>query len=370
MCPGCPHFGHRGLPDQAKRRLTALARASGSREVRFGPESGFGYRHRVRLPVRKGRGGPLIGIFQSGTHHLIHIPDCPLHHSSIIEVTQELLRLCTELGIEAYDEGSHRGLLRTVQMVVQRSTGEVQVTLVLCVPADRSSQELELAERLARGLAAHSLTHSVFFNFQPEITNTLLGSSFRHLYGPPVIRDRSGGAEVFYPPGAFGQANPGAHDAAVQRIHSWVAEGPVVEYYAGVGTIGLGLARRGHPVVFNEAGQESVRGLAMGIAALPDASRCRVLAGPAQDHVEVLRERKSRATVIVDPPRKGLDRGLLGALVSDPPAQFIYLSCGLSSLERDSAELLRAGYRIIEIEGLAYFPFTEHIETLARFAPP
>jgi 23S rRNA (uracil1939-C5)-methyltransferase len=72
--------------------------------------------------------------------------------------------------------------------------------------------------------------------------------------------------------------------------------------------------------------------------------------------------------VIADPPRKGLDPELWQYLGEQPPERFLYVSCGLESLLNDTAQLTSRGR--LRLTGLAAFnlmPFTEHVETVARF---
>jgi 23S rRNA (uracil1939-C5)-methyltransferase len=72
--------------------------------------------------------------------------------------------------------------------------------------------------------------------------------------------------------------------------------------------------------------------------------------------------------VIADPPRKGLDPALLQVLCARPPERFIYLSCGLPALLRDAQALVAGGaLRLRELIAYDLFPFTAHVETLARF---
>ena len=78
---------------------------------------------------------------------------------------------------------------------------------------------------------------------------------------------------------------------------------------------------------------------------------------------------------IVDPPRKGLEPALLDALRT-PTAlgqhphlrRLLYLSCGWPAFQRDCAALLGGGgWRLAHAQGFAFFPATDHIETLAVF---
>jgi tRNA/tmRNA/rRNA uracil-C5-methylase (TrmA/RlmC/RlmD family) len=72
--------------------------------------------------------------------------------------------------------------------------------------------------------------------------------------------------------------------------------------------------------------------------------------------------------VIADPPRKGLDPELTQFLSEHPPERFVYVSCGLESFLSDTARLLER--RTLSLRALTAFnlmPFTEHVETVARF---
>jgi 23S rRNA (uracil1939-C5)-methyltransferase len=83
---------------------------------------------------------------------------------------------------------------------------------------------------------------------------------------------------------------------------------------------------------------------------------------------EVIESASGADVVIADPPRKGLDRGLLEHLSRQPPRLFLYVSCGLESLVEDTASLTSGGK--LSLRGLTAFnlmPFTEHVESVARF---
>jgi tRNA/tmRNA/rRNA uracil-C5-methylase (TrmA/RlmC/RlmD family) len=91
-----------------------------------------------------------------------------------------------------------------------------------------------------------------------------------------------------------------------------------------------------------------------------------VRAGPAAAQLDLL---GSADTVIVDPPRSGLEPALLDALCAAPPERLVWLSCGLDAFLAQATALLgRSPLRLRSLEAYALFPFTEHVETLAHFA--
>jgi 23S rRNA (uracil-5-)-methyltransferase rumA len=78
------------------------------------------------------------------------------------------------------------------------------------------------------------------------------------------------------------------------------------------------------------------------------------------DVINYLDKYKNFNTIIVDPPRKGLDKKLINYLNSD---KLIYISCNPITLKRD-LELLKDRYKVEEITPFDMFSRTAHVETL------
>jgi 23S rRNA (uracil1939-C5)-methyltransferase len=71
--------------------------------------------------------------------------------------------------------------------------------------------------------------------------------------------------------------------------------------------------------------------------------------------------------IVVDPPRTGCDANLLHALVHAKPARIVYVSCNPSTLAKDSATLLAAGYTLKWVQPVDMFPQTAQVEAVALF---
>ena len=351
------------MPGLALRRLAELAAAHGigPPAVEVGPA--LGHRHRARLMVRGHAASPKVGLFQAGTHRIVDTPRCAVHHPRINEVAAALRRAVRATGTEPYAERPHAGLLRAVQVVVEREAERVQVVLVA------NSDDPHRLDSLAAALHAElgDLVQGLFWNGNPERTNAILGPHWRLLAGEPMLRERIGDAAVFFPPGAFGQANLPLFERIAARVASWVPLGArVVEFHAGCGALGLRLLSRAARVVMNEREPAALAGLARGLAELAPAlrERAEVAPGPAADHAGRVAEADC---VVVDPPRRGLDAELLAALRARPPARLVYLSCGLEAFLREAEALAAAGLVPAELVAVALFPYTDHVETVARF---
>jgi tRNA/tmRNA/rRNA uracil-C5-methylase (TrmA/RlmC/RlmD family) len=359
-CPGCPRFGEHGIAVPAADALASLARAAGLPLPAPVEGTPFGYRVRARLAVRGRAASPKLGLFQEGSHRIADIPRCPIHHPLVNEVADAVKCALRTTATPPYADATHRGLVRYLQVVVERATARAQVVIV--GNGDDPAPLDPLLAALAAGLGDR--LHSLWWNGQPERTNAILGPHWRKVCGDDAVRERLGGADVFFPPGAFGQANLDLAERIVEQVGAWVPDGArVLELHAGCGAIGLGLARRVARIAFNEVSPAGLDGLARGVAALPPDARARaaVLPGEATAHLDALAHAD---VVIADPPRKGLEPGLLEALAATPPRRLALVSCNPDAAVRE-IERLATKMRLVALTPYALFPHTTHVETVA-----
>jgi 23S rRNA (uracil1939-C5)-methyltransferase len=363
-CTACPRYGDTGIAPAAAAALSELARAHGLAETPLvsGPVAAF--RSRARLAIRGRIGSPKIGLFEEGTHRVVHVPECRVHHPLINRVAQTVRGALIDARVPLYSEAAHRGLARYLQVVVERRSQTAQVVIVA---NNTSAEPLAQALTLIRVRLGNEL-HSLWFNSQCERGNAILGPTFERIVGAESVVECFGGANVHYPPGAFGQSNLEIAEHIIAELRRQVPTGArVAEFYAGVGAIGLSLLEHAQELRLNEVSPQSLQGLEMGLAGLDARTRARVsvLAGPASSAIDAV---EGADVIIVDPPRKGLDEPLAQRLAAQPPQRLLYVSCDLGSLLRDVARLLApGGVRLAALTAFNLMPYTDHVEVLARF---
>ena len=198
----------------------------------------------------------------------------------------------------------------------------------------------------------------------------------------PQLTDKILGQEYSYSPNGFFQINLPVYEMALQEIKKFVTTDEVLDLYAGVGTIGLSVARDKNLtlVEINESAfselcknitieDSTERGSASISAGRPwrRAGRTRVRNGNILIELakseDILDHIRNNQTVIVDPPRAGCDRKLINRLLEVTPVKIIYLSCNPATQARDVKYLLEK-YHIETIKTFNFFPHTPHIENL------
>lgn len=374
-CPGCPRLGEGGVARPAFAQLAALAEENALPPPAVIEGAPLGWRRRARLAVRGRARSPKIGLFAANSHAIVDIPRCPVHHPVVNRVAAALKQALRETATPPYREERHAGLVRYLQVVVERGRDRAQVVVVCNSPSPEPFAPA--AERLIEILGDE--LHSLWWNRNTARSNTILGDAWKQLSGAESVRETIGGVDVHFPPGAFGQANLDLADRLVARVADFALAPPspaasarpvVADLYAGCGALGLPLLARGAEVHFNERGGDSLRGLAMALEDRPPEQRERAHVHPG----DAARVPELRAllpgcdAVIVDPPRRGLGPELTEALAGQPPARLAYVSCGLPALLREARALIAAGgLRLVGLEAFALFPHGEHVETLALF---
>lgn len=363
-CPGCPRFGEPGISSAARSVLDGFARLHGLPGVAVISGRTAGFRVRARLAIRGRLGSPKLGLFESGSHRVVHIPNCSVQHPLINRVAGVVRRALADAGVTSYSDSAHLGLARHLQVVVERSSQTAQVVLVAnCATPEPLATCLDMIrERLAGEL------HSLWFNAHCERSNTILGAEFYHWCGPAAVVEHFGGPAVHYPPGAFGQNNLEIAQCIIEHARAEIPQGArVTEFYAGVGAIGLSVLAAAQELRMNEIGPHSLHGLELGLAQLDSVNRAKISIVPGSAGAARLAAAGAQV-VIADPPRKGLDPELTEYLREQPPERFIYVSCGLDSFVRDTAHLTSLGkLRLASITAFNLMPFTEHVEIVARF---
>ena len=132
---------------------------------------------------------------------------------------------------------------------------------------------------------------------------------------------------------------------------------PILDFYAGVGTIGLTIG--GGNVTLVEINADAVREMQRNITEL-DRTDARAVLAPSEQALDYI---TGKEIVIVDPPRAGLHTDVIATLLQQLPPRIIYLSCNPVTQARD-VSLLQESYRIVHHRGYNFFPRTPHIEHL------
>jgi tRNA/tmRNA/rRNA uracil-C5-methylase (TrmA/RlmC/RlmD family) len=182
-----------------------------------------------------------------------------------------------------------------------------------------------------------------------------------------VFREVTNSLTFEVPAGGFYQMNPQVGALLVDYVVKEYSKDPrdLIDLYCGVGVFGLScFSKTKSPFIRSLIGVES------GHEAIDFAKKNAMALGVKAEFTagQVIRNLNKitineTTTVIVDPPRGGMERGVPEFLERSKAAKIIYVSCDPATLVRD-LKVLSKSYRIDDIAWFNMFSRTARFETV------
>ncbi|MCR5774787.1 MAG: 23S rRNA (uracil(1939)-C(5))-methyltransferase RlmD [Lachnospiraceae bacterium] len=332
-------------------------------EAPIGAENPWRYRNKAQYPIGRDKTGRIISGFYAGrTHHIVETEECFLNPTEFTVILRTFLEFCEENKIEPYDEQAHKGIVRHLMIRKGITTGEIMVMPVIRdIEAFGEKNKNALKEALVGvpGLV------TIILNENPDKTNIILGNRTETIYGNGYIMDEMDGLRFRISPLSFYQVNPAQAIKVYEKAMEYAAltgQEQVYDLCCGIGTITLFAARKAGKVYGVETVKEAVED-AKANASLNGIMNAEFTAAAAEDYIPRIQDMKADV-VILDPPRSGMERPALDAIVKASPYRIVYVSCDPATLARDIKVFLAAGYRLKRFTVIDQFCHTSHVETV------
>jgi 23S rRNA (uracil1939-C5)-methyltransferase len=190
---------------------------------------------------------------------------------------------------------------------------------------------------------------------------------YANLIGDNMITEVVAGHSYRVSASSFFQVNTPQAAELVRLAMSYLdLEGneTVLDAFCGVGLFTLPLADRAELVIAVESSPQAVDDL---LENTEGQGNVEIIEGVVEDVLPEIAVPLDAA--LLDPPRGGLDRFALDALVELGPDRIVYISCDPATLARDAKRLCSGGYRLTETQPVDMFPQTYHVESVSLFVP-
>jgi 23S rRNA (uracil1939-C5)-methyltransferase len=165
--------------------------------------------------------------------------------------------------------------------------------------------------------------------------------------------------------GSFFQVNTAQATAMVKHLLELLSidkNSTVLDVYCGVGLFSAFLAERAGHVIGIEVAPSACEDFS---ANLDHFENVVLYEGRAEEILPYLTLRPD--AIVVDPPRAGIERAALDAILAMESPTLVYVSCDPATLGRDTKRLIKAGYRLQQVTPFDLFPQTFHVECMALF---
>jgi len=324
------------------------------------------YRNKVSYPLaadhsKNDENKVKIGYYQKRTHKIVNINQCPVQDQRLDPFLAGLKRDIRKREWQIYDENTHRGLLRHINLRIGRNTGEILLTIVA---KDWDVPKLELQAPL--WMENYPNLVGVMLNRNSDRTNTILGAETRCIAGRDYIEEIFAGLRFQLRADTFFQVYTEQAEVLVsliQRELQLQKTEVIVDAYAGVGTMTLPLSKKVKSAIDLEI-QPQATAQAEQNAKINGICNVTFHTGTVEALLPQLE--LTPDVILLDPPRKGCHPEAIAYLCKSEIPRLVYVSCNPATLARDLHMLVTEGnYKITKLQPLDFFPQTAHVETVA-----
>ena len=369
-CGGCNlrHIKYEKTLEMKQNAVQSLVNKTLNNKIKVskvvGMENPFYYRNKAQYPVGLDKNGnPVIGVFANRTHEIIQMQDCKIQHKESEKIAKYIFDLWNKKNLSIYSETTGKGLLRHIVIKIGFKTNEIMCILV--INGKDIPNEAQIIEQVVNRFPN---VKTIVKNINTKNTNVILGKKNINIYGDGTISDKLGNLVFKISPLSFYQVNP----VQTEKLYNIGVEAAkitnddvVFDLYCGIGTISLFMAQYAKKVYGVEIVEQAVE-MAKENAIINGIDNVDFFAGDVEHVLDDLINRKKIIpdVVMIDPPRKGLDKKSIQNLLSVAPKRLVYISCNPATLVRDLASF-EDKYEIKSITPVDMFPFTSSIESVA-----
>lgn len=337
------------------------------------PEEYF-YRHKVQLPFghKKGKYEEILtlGLHAKDYSKIIDLKECKIQDEALSAIAWDVRDWAREEKYTAYNERYDRGFLKYLILRKSHFSGEILVCLVTSTPKEIVKKKLDsLIQKIQTTLSksdlkGKSVLAGIIQNINKEKTTMAIGDYERLLWGKKYIKEELGGFKYRVGLSTFIQVNPFQTPRLYEEIIKNVPEGAnVIDAYCGIGTISLWLSKKAKSVLGIESNPHSIEFANIAVK----ENKIRNVKFLVGDSARILSQLEgSHEILVVDPPRSGLERNCVNAILAMDFKKIIYVSCNPETLEEDARNLSRQ-YTLKSVQPVDMFPQTFHIESVAVF---
>ena len=334
----------------------------------------FGYRNKMEftcarrrwlLPAEMETSDPLqagiaLGLHVPGTFYkVLDTQACLLQPDLGNRILDDVRQYIKASRLPVYGLRSHSGFWRFVTLRHSAAHDNWMVNLVT------AAENRKIVQPLADALMKkYPQMASVVNNVTDSKAGVAVGQKEILLGGSPYLKDKIGTHAFEISANSFFQTNTAGAEqlyAIVKKYAALKGHETVLDLYCGTGTIAIYLSDAAREIIGIEQVESAVKD-AENNCRVNGIDNCRFIKGEMR---ECLKDMQLSAEVmIVDPPRAGMHKDVVGRILATLPEKIIYVSCNPAALARDAA-MMSEQYRLEAVQPVDMFPHTYHIESVA-----
>ncbi len=306
------------------------------------------YRNSCKLPFGYVDGRIATGMYEKDSRTFVELDRCYVHSKGVERVRQALMDIMNTMDVSVYNDKKKMGF-RT--LVIKEFDEKVQIIFV--------TGQGEIPEQLVQKSSELEGVVSIWQSIKTEDTIDVFGSEMVHLYGDEKIEVQMDGVDCSLLPKSFFQLNTEQAKQLYGLVAEWTPKSKhIVEAYCGIGVMSLLVSSKAQRVTGIEYIQDAIDN-AKENAQRNGCVNVDFICGDAGKELQKIYG--SVDTLIVDPPRSGLNNVMKDAIMASKIQTIVYVSCNPSTLGKDLGVLSKR-YTIEKVQPVDMFSQTPHVE--------
>lgn len=333
----------------------------------------YSFRNKMQVPFALRNGEIIYGFYAGRTHYIIEFEECIVGFKGTKSILDSIKKALKKFNISIYDEQSGKGIFRQVLLRKGNVSNEISITYILNDNDYKKNLGLykDFDKYVVDNADNDNLLVTSTININLSNNNVIFGNKNIIIRGKGYIEDSISNIKYHISPESFYQVNSEMTKVLYDKVLEYAGfngSERVLDLYCGIGTISLYIARYVKEVFGIEIVKSAVDN-AKDNAKINGIDNAEFICLDA-DKIDASKENelKNFDTVIVDPPRRGLDVATIDFIKKLRPKKVIYVSCDPATLSRDLDILCHAdnsNYDLKRIVNVDMFPHTMHVETVS-----
>ncbi|MCG8632893.1 MAG: 23S rRNA (uracil(1939)-C(5))-methyltransferase RlmD [Desulfobacterales bacterium] len=301
-----------------------------------------------------------IGLHVPGTFDkVIDIRQCEIMPAQGNLILEDIRTFVKASGLPAYHLRSHEGFWRFIMMRHSVAHDQWMVNIVT------RDKNIDVVSRLGAELAErYPNIRSIMNNITDAKSGVSTGKEEFLIHGEDHIIEKLEAFQFKVSANSFFQTNTRACEKLYAKVREYAGltgSETVLDLYSGTGTIPVWLSGEARQVYGIEIVHSAVVDARENVR-LNGIDNCEFFEGDIKDVFRDVPEKPD--VVIIDPPRVGMHKDVVGQVLAHSPERIVYVSCNPATLARD-LEMLATRYAVLEVTPVDMFPHTYHIESVA-----
>src|SRR6056297_1181024 len=308
------------------------------------------------------RGGKIIvGLRIKGSNRIIEPLGCKVVDSQFEYIRKTVQTLLNEIFTpdDLFQSRRRIGFLRGIAIRKTEYTGQ---SMLIINTSQKLTTQLKMIKRSV--MEALPFVDSLINVYTRK--KSMLAGEYSTLSGQGTLKEHIDWFDYNIPPTSFFQTNSKMLKVflnTVKELAQPKKEELLLDLYGGVGFFSIYLSSLYKRCILVESQPESVKAAASNCS-INKITNVEIIEKTVEEFVAPAKYVPQPDTLIIDPPRAGIEKEALEKLIEIQPKKIIYCSCDLGTLVRDCSKLIHSGYLLETIQPIDSFPHTAHVENV------